>query len=163
MTDLRIVQVVDVAAEAVTMDLLLSGGVLDATQDLATAVTIALGTDRRATADDALPDLDSDDRRGWWGDTDAESIWDGWPIGTRLWLLERAKITGPGARQGSTLARVENYAREALQPFIRHGIASKVTVAATRTALDRIDLTATIYRGPKDAIQLRYQDLWTGG
>ncbi len=37
--------------------------------DLETAILISLFTDRLARADD---DFDGDDRRGWWGDTDAD-------------------------------------------------------------------------------------------
>ena len=59
------------------------------------------------TYDDVLPQLtapgDEPDLRGWWGDTDAGTIWGGWPIGTRLWLLSRAKITDSAARQGATI------------------------------------------------------------
>ncbi len=160
MADIRTIQLGSVF-DAVTMDWLLTpAGELDATEELATAVRIALCTDRRANDEDELPNPDSDDRRGWWGDTDTAEIWGGWPIGSRLWLLARAKITGSGARQGSTTARVEDYAREAMQPFIDKGIASKLDVVATRVGLDRIDLAVTIYRGPRSFIQLRFEDLW---
>ncbi|SER56778.1 Mu-like prophage protein gp46 [Faunimonas pinastri] len=144
-----------------TMDLLQTpSGQLDETQALRSAVLVALGTDRTANADDELPDLNSDDRRGWWGDTDAATIWGGWSIGSRLWLLERAKITGQNARSGSTVARVEQYIREALQPFVEKKIASKVTVTAERNGLGRIDARVVIYRGPKSAIELEFQSLW---
>lgn len=160
MTDLRLVQIR--TPFAITFDLLQKpGGLIDETQELATAVVVALGTDRRANADDILPDIASDDRRGWWGDQDAERIWGGWPIGSRLWLLERAKITGAGARQGATLARAEAYTREALMPFVTNKIATHIDVTAERTELDRIDVRATIYRGPLPAIELQYQTLWS--
>lgn len=164
MTDLRIVQqVTDVPVEAVTLDFLLTpAGTLDTSQELATAVTVALGTDRLANRDDVLPDPDSDDRRGWWGDLDAAEIHDGWPIGSRIWLLDRAKITGPGAREGSLLARVEAYAHEALQPFIDKGICSRIAVRATRMGLDGVELRATLFRGPEREIELRYAGLWNG-
>ena len=70
---------------------LLGDGTLDATQELATAIIVALGTDRLAEPGDQFPDPDSSDRRGWWGDYQAEAIWDGWPIGCRLWLLTARK------------------------------------------------------------------------
>jgi len=160
MADPRIVQVV--AGEAVTLDLLLTDlGTLDTAQELATAAIVALGTDRRALPDDELPGMD-DDRRGWWGDLDAELIWGGWPIGTRLWLLERAKITGAAAREGALTARVDAYAREALRPFVDIGVASKIAVDVSRVGLETVNCVATLYRGPSEAIQLRYSDLWTG-
>lgn len=134
----------------------------DQSGELASAVIVALGTDRRADEADELPALDSDDRRGWWGDTDAVEIWDGWPIGCRVWLLARSAIRSAGARQGSTLALAETYAYEALQPLIARGIASRVVVAAERVGTERIDAVVTIYRGPRDAVALRFQNLWTG-
>lgn len=159
MTDVRIVQIV--TPEVVTLDWLLTpAGELDDTQELATAVTVALGTDRLALAADTLPDPNDNDRRGWWGDLDAEVLHDGWPIGTRLWLMVRDKITGPEARQGSTIARAEEFAREALQPLIDRRVAARLSVRASRTDTGRIDLLARLDRGPLPAIELRYADLW---
>jgi phage gp46-like protein len=62
--------------------LLLDDGTLDDSQALATAIIVALGTDRLAAPGDILPDPDSTDRAGWWGDMDAEELFNGWPIGT---------------------------------------------------------------------------------
>lgn len=148
---------------AVTIDWeLRNDGTLDDTQALATAVVVALGTDGLADPGDELPDPDSSDRRGWWGDLDAEEIWDGWPIGSRLWLLQRAKITGPGAAQGATVVRVENYIREAIQPFLDRRIGSSMDVEVTRVDDQRIDALVRIFRGPALEIELRYQVLWRG-
>ena len=91
---------------------------------------------------------------------DAAAIWNGWPVGCKLWLLARSKITGVFARQGSTIARAEGYTRDALQPFVTQLIASQFTAAATQTDTQRIDVAVTIYRGPSQAIALRYADLW---
>lgn len=158
--DIRLVQNPNV--EAVTIDWLLqSSGMLDETQALASAVILALGTDRLALPDDLLPDPDSDDRRGWWGDLEAEDIWNGWPIGTRLWLMRRDKITGTGSARGSTIARAENYVKQALQPFIDRRIASRVEVVAERHGLHRIDVLARLYRGPKSAVELRFAGVWS--
>jgi phage gp46-like protein len=159
MTDIRVVQIK--TTFELTLDWLMTDmGMLDETQELATAVIVALGTDRLARVDDILPDLDSTDRRGWWGDLDAEVIWDGWPIGTRCWLLTRTKIVGPGSIEGSTVARAKAFVREALQPFVERRIASAVDVEAARTARDRIDVAAIIYRGPLPAVELRFQVMW---
>src|SRR5215831_17506925 len=148
---------------SVTIDWALrSDGTLDDTQALCTAVVVALGTDRLAETSDILPDPDSTDRRGWWGDLDAEAIWDGWPIGSRLWLLQREKIVGPGAQQGATVVRVENYIREAIQPFIDRRIGSSFDVWVNRVDRQRIDALIRIYRGPALEIELRYQVLWSG-
>ena len=139
---------------------LLSDGTLDDTQALATAVIVALGTDRLAQPGDVLPDPDSTDRAGWWGDLDAAELFGGWPIGTRLWLLKRAKIVGPEDPEGATLARVEEYIREALQPFVDMRIASSFDVETARVGVERIDALVTIYRGPMTPVELRFQVLW---
>ena len=164
MTDIRLVQQGEYPAQSeVSVDWsLLGDGTLDDSEALATAVIVALGTDRLATRDDILPDPDSTDRRGWWGDLDTELIWNGWPIGTRLWLLKREKITGAAARQGSTLTRVDTYIREAIQPFIDRSIASRMDVRVERVGTERIQALVRLYRGPDLAVDLRYQVLWEG-
>ena len=161
MVDIRLVQQNQFPAYEVSLDwVLLSNGTLDDRDALASAVIVALGTDRLADRDDILPDLDSDDRRGWWGDLDTEEIWDGWPIGSRLWLLRRDKIVGPGAQQGSTLVRVEQYIREAIRPFLDNRTASEMKVHAERVGRDRIDAMVTLFRGPSRPVELRYSVLW---
>lgn len=159
MPDLRLFDIV--SPFAVTFDLLQKrDNLIDETEALATAVIVALSTDRLALPDDILPDAADSDRRGWWADTNAERIWNAWPIGCRLWLLERHKITGFEARQGSTLARIDQYIREALRPFVEMRICSGFDVTVTRTELQTIVARITIYRGPLPAIQLQYQALW---
>lgn len=161
MTDVRYLQQLQFPAYAVTLDWLMTPQRLLAEGlDLQTAVIIALGTDALADVSDELPDPTSDDRRGWWGDMDAEEIWNGWPVGCKLWLLARTKITGVFARQGSTIARAEGYTRDALQPFVTQLIASQFTAVAIQTDTQRIDVGVEIYRGPRQSIALRYADLW---
>jgi len=159
LTDIRLKEYADPAG--VTMDwLLLDIGMLDERDELATAVRVALGSDAMASVDDVLPDPDSTDRRGWWGDMDTQLIWNGWPIGSRLWLLSRAKMTDGRAQQGSILTRVKFYIQEALQPFIDLKIASSMYVAVSRVDRQRINALVRLYRGPKTAIELQYQVLW---
>jgi phage gp46-like protein len=161
MPDIRLVQDTRWPRYSVSVDWsLLSDGTLDDTQALASAVIVALGTDRLAEPDDILPDPDSTDRAGWWGDLDAAELFDGWPIGTRLWLLKRAKIVGPEDPEGATVARVEQYISEAIQPFVDLKIASAFDVEATRVGVERVDALVVIYRGPKTPIELRFQMLW---
>jgi phage gp46-like protein len=161
-SDIRLVQQVNFPYHTeVSVDwLLLGNGTLDDSESLATAVIVALGTDRLSERGDILPDPDSSDRRGWWGDLDAELLWNGWPIGSRLWLMRRAKIVGPGSQEGSTLVRVEQYIREALQPFITLRIVTSVDVIVSRIDKERIDSLVRLYRGPALAVELRYQVLW---
>lgn len=162
MTDIRLYQRVDdLPTVAVTFDWLLTPfGTFDTTQELATAVIVALGTDRLAEDDDILPGFDDTDRRGWWGDLNAEQLHSGWPIGTRLWLLARHKITGERAQQGSSTARAREYAYQALEPLIEQQICSAIDVTAVRAGIDRIDVEVVIYRGPEPALALRYSSLW---
>jgi len=139
---------------------LLDDGTLDDTQALASAVIVALGTDRLATPTDTLPDPDSNDRAGWWGDLDAEELFSGWPIGCKLWLLRRAKIVGPEDPEGATIVRIEQYISEAIQPFVDLKIATSFEVEAFRSDINRIDVNLVIYRGPKPPVDLRFQVLW---
>lgn len=159
MADIRLKE--QLSLEAVTMDWLLKpNGALDESEELATSIRVALGTDAVASDSDILPDPDSTDRRGWWGDWEADQIWGGWPIGTKAWLLLRSKITDALSSEGSTTQRAQNYTQAALKPFIDKHIASTVTVSVSRTQIDRIEVRATIYRGPLAEINLRYQMLW---
>jgi phage gp46-like protein len=162
MPDIRLVQRTDFPARtSVSVDwALLGDGTLDDTEALATAVIVALGTDRLASIDDELPDPDSTDRRGWWGDLDAAEIWGGWEIGSRLWLMQRAKITGSNAARGSTLVRVKHYIQEAIQPFLSLRIATVMDVQVEQVDTQRIDALVRLYRGPATAVELRYQILW---
>jgi phage gp46-like protein len=145
---------------AMTLDWLLEPVDGSGDGELADAVAVALGTDRLADPSDVLPGLNDDNRRGHWSDAQVELIHQGWPAGTRLWLLQRAKITGPEAREGSLIARVETYIREALQPFIDRQIATRMTVRAQRIGLDRVDADVTLYRGHAVLVDLRYSALW---
>lgn len=150
-----------VAPAAVTLDWLLGDAGEEAEDELQSAIIIALGTDRRAAADDVLPDPDSDDRRGWWGDTNADVLFEGWPIGSRLWLLQRVAITGPEAKGGATVGHVKTYLDECLQPFVDAEIASQFTATVTRTDVESIGADVILYRGPLSAISLRFADLWS--
>jgi len=159
--DIRYLQQLDFPAYAVELDWLMTDQNLIAEgYDLQSAVIIALGSDALAPVDEELPDLDATDRRGWWGDMEAREIWDGWPVGCLLWLLQRAKITGPEAARGSTLARAEGWTRDAMRPFTQHLIASQIDVTAVRVDTQRIDVGITIYRGPDPKIEMRYAELW---
>ena len=162
MADIRLVQYTNFPFSYNIDFLLLNDGTLDSSQALATAVIAALGTNRLALPSDVLPDPDSTDRRGWWGDLDADVIWNGWPIGCRLWLLHREKITGASAQQGSTLTRIRFFIQEALQPFIDRRLASQMYVDVERVDTQRINVLVRLYRGPKTAIELQYQILWQG-
>ena len=161
MPDIRLVQDPRWPRYSVSVDWsLLDDGTLDDTQALASAVIVALGTDRLALPGDILPDPDSTDRAGWWGDLDAAELFNGWPIGSRLWLLRRTKIVGPEDLEGATIARVEDYISEAIQPFVDMKIATSFDVQAQRVGVERIDALVILYRGPTTPVELRFAVLW---
>ena len=115
----------DVAVSGV--DLLMDGG-------LRTAVIISLLTNRQAEPEDVIPD-GSTDPRGWWGDlpiSSDPSSWRGDRIGSRLWLLNRAKAIPETA----VIAR--GYVQEALQWMLDDGVAQRLDITTqwiSRTAL----------------------------
>ena len=114
-------------------DLAIVDGDLAVDQGLQTAVILSLFTDRLAAPDDALPTSDPN-RRGWWGDDPAD------PMGSRLWLLKRAKAIE------ETRQRAMEYCRESLAWMIEDGVAQKVTVSAQWLGIDRLGLGIAIVR-----------------
>jgi phage gp46-like protein len=161
MTDIRIVNTADL--RGTVMQWLLTDvttAMLDDREELATAIRLALGSDAMSRADEILPDPDSTDRRGWWGDLDAELIWDGWPLGCKNWLLLRAKINPAYSSEGATVERARIYTLQALQPFVDKRVCTRVEVSAERQGKERINVFAVIYRGPLPEIELRFQILW---
>lgn len=83
---------------------------LESGNDLESAVFISLLTDRLCLPDDVIPD-GTQNRRGWHGDTGEL-----FPIGSRLWLLDRSKIIQ------STLVSARDYIIEAIQWLVSDGI-----------------------------------------
>lgn len=159
MTDIRVINVTNL--QGIWADwLLLPTNTLDEREELVNIAKVALLTDALANVDDILPDPDATDRRGWWGNMDAEVVWSGWPIGCKLWLLSRAKITPAQASEGSTLTRAEAYCRAALQPMINLHLCSRIDVTATRADIQRINVLIVVYRGPLRLIDLQFQNLW---
>jgi phage gp46-like protein len=120
---------------------------------LETAVLISLFTDRRADDGDTLPD-ESTDRRGWWGD--AVPVVEGDQIGSRLWLLDRAKQTP------SVLRQAEEFALEALQWLVDDKVAARIEATAEIIRPGVRGLTIFIYRpGRADPARFRYDSVWS--
>jgi phage gp46-like protein len=161
--DIRTVQNTEFPKYSVTIDWqLLSTGELDDSMALATAVVVALGTNALADETDRLPDPDSTNREGWWGDFDGDVIWDAWPIGTKLWLLRRSALEPVQAKFGNTQTWAMNYIRDAIQPFVDRKIATRYEIMSMRVSKQQLDAIVRIYRGPQVAIDLMYQMLWQG-
>jgi phage gp46-like protein len=115
MPDIRTV-LVDMEHSA---DFAVSSMLLAEDAGLDTAVILSLFTDRRAGPDDVIPG-GSDDRRGTWIDAFADVAGD--KQGSRLWLLDRAKLLP------ETVIRVREYVEEALAWMTRDGVAKTVNV-----------------------------------
>lgn len=130
-------------------NLVRDGANLETGDNLQTAVLISLFTWRVAEPGDVLPSR-GDDRKGWWGDILAEV--DGDKIGSRLWLLARAKTTARNLR----LAR--QYAEEALVWMIEDGVASSVEVTSERVTDEMLGFRVKIAR--PDAASTRWEDYW---
>jgi phage gp46-like protein len=159
MPDIRIISKVDLR-ETVADWLLLKDGNLDERDELANICKVALMTDRLSAPDEILPDPDSDNRRGWWADYEAQAIWGGWEIGTKNWLLTRAKISDKYSFEGDTVVRAETYTREALFPLVERKICSRIDVRAARVDIDRIDVRVVVSRASVGDIELIFQDMW---
>lgn len=133
-------------------DWAVANGALVSGQDVVSAVLISLLTDRLAMPGDAIPDappVGLADRRGWWGDADPE-----YPIGSRLWLLDRVK--GPM----DVAARAEDYAKEALQWMLDDGVVANFDVKATWVPQTRLDLVVIAYRTDGSVISNQAINLW---
>ena len=128
---------------------------LESDDGIETAVIISLFTDRRARDDDELPDPNNPDKRGWWGDLVAEVADD--QIGSRLWLLNRAK-TMP-----EVLVKAKEYAEESLQWLIDDQGAMKIEVEVERQGTegnDRLALLVKIFQADGVETALKFQTKW---
>lgn len=127
-------------------DWVLDQGDLQSGDDLETAILISLFTDQLAREDD---DFDGDDRRGWWGDVDQD-----YPIGSRLWLLRRQKLTV------DTANKAESYASEALKWLIDDGVVASITPVTQIVYPNRLNLFITYQKPGQDAVSKRYFWVW---
>lgn len=129
---------------------LAGNGALLTAQALETAVMVSLFTDDRAEPDDRLAPGDTD-RRGWWGNALGDD-----PIGSRLWLLRRAR------RLPETLNLARDYIREALAWLVADGIAAKVDVTTEWAARGRIGALIVISQADGSSAALRAEWAWEG-
>lgn len=128
-------------------DWVLSGADLQADSGLQTAMLISVFTDRRAANDDVIPD-GTGDPRGWWGDDDTR------PIGSRLWLLSRAKQTG------ETLMRAKDYLTEALQWLIDDGAVAKFDIVVAWVSPSLLGAQVTAYRQDGTNVAANFNYSW---
>lgn len=124
---------------------------LRAQQALATAVLIALQTDRRVETFELPADTAN---RGWPGDS--FDMTDETPLGSKLWLLRRRTLTN------DVVLLAEDYAREALQPLIDQGAFVSVDVTAKANfAANHLALEIKLFgRDGAQVFHERYAVLW---
>lgn len=126
-------------------DWVLLGPSLQSGDDLESAVLISLFSDRLALPSDPVTDCD---RRGWWGDDPQ------YPIGSRLWLLDRVK--GPQ----DVPQRAEDYAAEALQWLLDDGVVARFDIIAQWITPDRLDLIVTANRRDGSRVAMQFPQVW---
>ncbi len=134
--------------ETGTGDWSIMGGALASGNDLASSVLISLFTDRIADDSDIPPD-GSDDRRGWWGDIDEEL-----PIGSRLWLLDRSRLT----QDVANAAKI--YMEEALQWLIDDQVALGVKVVTAIAGGSRLNSIVTVTHRDGTVTPLNFNWVW---
>ena len=131
-------------------DWLQQGAVLQTGNDLQTAILISIFTDRLADTDDVIPD-GSGDPRGWWGDLGEQ-----YPIGSRLWMLSRAKHTA------ATAALAKDYIAEALKWLIDDGVVAKFDIDVQWMAGSQLGASVTAYRIDGSTVAMNFASVWTG-
>lgn len=134
------------------MNLTVNGVAYDLTQapdQLTRAVIISLFSWRRATADDLSAEV-----MGWWGDTFPDVAND--RIGSRLYLLSRAKITNQTANEA------RGYITEALQWLIDDGVSVRNDVTCSRTGArgDQLLAQVVIYNRDGTRHAIAFSNLW---
>ena len=135
------------------MECFINGKQADITEyqadELVQALLISLFSWRRSNDDDGV---EIPQRQGWWGDTFADETND--RIGSRLWLLQREKLTD------EISARAREYAEESLQWMITDALAQEIVVKTYRDN-GRLDMTIDVVRpGDAKTLQARFQNLW---
>ena len=114
---------------------------------LTRAVVISLFTHRRADPDD-----NADVPMGWWGDT--------WPMvandryGSKLWLLQRSKLTN------ALVYTVRTDIRESLQWMLDDGVVSRIDIDIQRTGINELGNSIVLWRrdGP---VTISFNDFWS--
>jgi len=135
-------------------------GGLRATAAIETAVILCLFTDKRVEQDHPLAYLADGDVRGYFGDgVDVRADLDEGPLGSLLWLLERAPLTIRGT---PAAAWAEQFANEALATLRDQGVCVRIDVSATQVELEsRLELEVALYG--RDGAQIynrKFDVLW---
>ncbi len=137
-------------------DAALIAGDLATDDGLRSAMIISLFTDARARPDDELPQAGADPR-GWWGDCGNADPID--RMGSRLWLLDRAKLTPAVA------LRARDIVLEALNWLLSDGVVRELTIETAILPVGpsrgsgALAITAIVTR-PEGPARQRYDFVW---
>lgn len=138
----------------------LNRGGLSAKAALATAVTLALFTDKRIDPTHPLYWLVDGDPRGYWGDgVDVRADLGETQFGSYLWLFERAPLTINGQ---SAAIWAQQFALDALQPLKDQGAVVRIDASAVANEIDnRLELTVDLYGENGEAVySQKFAILW---
>lgn len=134
--------------DAEGIDIEITNGAVQQDDGLATLIYLSLFTDARANNSDEIPD-GTTDRRGWPGDTYVSTEW-----GSRLWLLDREKLTNEVRR------RAADYATEALNKLKAAGYIKTVSVVGTIPKLNTLVLNITLTKPDGSPLALTISKRW---
>lgn len=125
-------------------------GTNDLVQDttLESTIVIMIGSNARADDSDSLPSS-YNNHGGYWG-----SSLLGFELGSKLWLLGRAKLTD------DTAVVAAQYTDEALLPLVDEGVAASVKSTASLISNSRIDIETIITRPNGYSITFKFYALW---
>lgn len=126
------------------------GASLQTGGDLVNAILISLFTDRLAAIDDVIPD-GSEDPRGWSGDLGQD-----YPIGSRLWLLSRAK------QIPEVLRMAREYVIEALQWLIDDEVVAKLDLTVEFTRPGMLGIAIVAHKPAGDQLAMQFAYAWQG-
>lgn len=133
-------------------------GGLRAKAALATAVVLALFTDVRCPDDHPLRYLADGDQRGWWGDgIDVRTDLGEAPLGSLLWLLERAPLTSEiVSRWAPTIVK------DALAPLVRQLAVTRIDVeTSANETQSRLEILIRLYgRDGEKIFDERFAAVW---
>ena len=136
--------------DKVPADISTEGATLQRDEGLETAVLVSVFSDTRADNADPLPDQ-GDEPRGWWG---SELL--GIPLGSKLWLLSRSKLTS------QTMEQARQYIADSLAWMVQDGMVDQVEVAAGRAQGDvnRAEFKVNLIRTKGLQVSFRFFYNW---
>lgn len=119
---------------------------------LETAILVSLFSDARCELDE-LPEGESD-RKGFWADAIVPS--EEKNTGSKLWLLDRGKLTD------ETLEQALDYCNQALRWLVDDGVASRVEVDVQRVPRrnDAIVISVDVYRPDASDLSFKFDYVW---